>query len=62
MNRKLTEESVLKIRRLYGVVPGYVIAKKYGVTGATISFIQKRRRWGWLQTTLQEKSNAGKSK
>lgn len=45
---KLTEAEVREIRRLYGSVSGVQLAKRYGLTSAGISNIQKRKSWRWL--------------
>jgi len=45
---KLTEADVLEIRAMHGRVSGRALAKRYGVTPATISKVQLRRSWFWL--------------
>lgn len=45
---KLSEEEVLAIRAAEGVVPQRVLAERYGVNQTTISKIQRRQAWAWL--------------
>lgn len=45
---KLTEQAVFAIRGLAGKLPRSEAAKLFGVSTATISDIQRRRRWAWL--------------
>ena len=47
---KLTEQDVYEIRQMLSCgILERVIAKKYGVTTATISRIKTGRIWGWLK-------------
>lgn len=45
---QLTESAVQEIRALRGVVAGKEVARRYGVSRATVSQIQSRASWGWL--------------
>lgn len=45
---KLSESQVLQIRELIGRKTQREIAKMFGVCQATVSFINRRRRWFWL--------------
>lgn len=44
----LTEDQVLEIRALRGVVRGKDLAQRFGVCPATITGVQKRTIWAWL--------------
>jgi hypothetical protein len=44
----LTEEQVLEIRRLQGVMLQREIGAQFGVTQGTVSAIHRRALWGWL--------------
>ena len=46
---KLTEEKVLKIRKLYAKgMSQYKLAKMYGVNPSSISYVVNKKTWGWL--------------
>lgn len=45
---KLTEKDVLEIREKRGIVTGQELARQKGVSGATISSIQRRQLWKYL--------------
>lgn len=45
----LTRDQVREIRKLRGRVTQSVLAKRYGVVQATISFAQSGRNWYWLE-------------
>lgn len=46
---KLTEDDVLAIRRAEGTISQQAIADQYGVAQTTISKIQRRVAWAWLE-------------
>ena len=46
---KLTEEDVLRIRKLYKTRTQLSIAKEYGVSRTTIGMIVTKDNWGWLK-------------
>jgi len=46
---KLTETSVLEIRRLRGRVTQRDLAKRFSVSEATIYGVQTRKKWKWLE-------------
>lgn len=47
-SHKLTEANVLDIRRLRGVYTQFELADMFGIHQGTISSIQLRRSWAWL--------------
>ena len=47
-NAKLKDAEVIEIRENQGIVPGAVLADRYGVSRATISSIFNRRNWSHL--------------
>lgn len=46
---KLTEEQVLEIRRLRGIVSQQALAHRYGVTKTAVRYAQIGRNWKYLQ-------------
>lgn len=47
--RTLNEDSVREIRKLHGFVRGSELAKRFGVSHATICDVVKRRSWKWME-------------
>jgi hypothetical protein len=44
-NVKLTEDQVRAIRALYGTMPQYRIAERFGISKMSVSFIVRRMTW-----------------
>lgn len=46
---RLTEDDVREIRRLKGIASLKSVARRFGIHVCTVSDIQSRRDWGWLE-------------